>query len=228
MNFTRPRSTTFSRIERGDSVTQSGMASVGQHEVLMEPSPYGIEKKKLGMWVFIVSDACTFGAFLFAYGYMRVGAPVWGTPFHFFSVLNGVLMTAVLLSSSLTMLAAVRASQTGAKASANKWLGVTMALGTIFAVLHLREWFHLIGEGWRLFYNPTGGAAQFGATFFSVTGLHLTHVVSGVIALAFIARGYNQGRYDQSHVETAGLYWHFVDLVWMFVFPLMYLMNAQG
>jgi len=208
-------------------VTQSAMAVVAQNEVLMEPSPYSMDKKKLGMWVFIISDACTFAAFLFAYGYMRVGAPVWGTPFGSSSIANGVVMTAVLLSSSLTMLAAVRAAQAGTKASANKWLGVTMLLGTIFAALHLREWFKLIGEGWRLFYNPTGGAVQFGATFFSVTGLHLTHVVTGVIALAFIARGYNQGRYDESHVETAGLYWHFVDLVWMFVFPLMYLMNAH-
>jgi cytochrome c oxidase subunit III len=197
------------------------------HETVMEASPYGIDKKKLGMWIFIVSDACTFGAFLFAYGYVRIGTPVWGTPFGVSSIVNGVVMTAVLLSSSLTMLAAVRASQAGAKASARKWLGATMLLGTIFAALHLREWFKLIDEGWRLFYNPTGGAQQFGATFFSITGLHLTHVVSGVIALAFVARGYNQERYDQSHVETAGLYWHFVDLVWMFVFPLMYLMNAH-
>jgi cytochrome c oxidase subunit III len=203
------------------------MAVVTQHEVLMEASPYAMDKKKLGMWVFIISDACTFAAFLFAYGYMRIGAPVWGTPFRISSLANGIIMTAVLLSSSLTMLAAVRASQTGAKASTNKWLGITMLLGTIFAALHLREWFKLIGEGWRLFYNPTGGAAQFGATFFSVTGLHMTHVVTGVIALAFVARGFHQGRYDESHVETAGLYWHFVDLVWMFVFPLMYLMNAQ-
>ena len=186
-----------------------------------------MDKKKLGMWVFIVSDACTFAAFLFAYGYMRVGAPVWGTPFGTSSIVNGVVMTAVLLSSSLTMLAAVRAAQAGARSSAGKWLGATMLLGTIFALLHLREWFKLIDEGWRLFYNPTGGAAQFGATFFSVTGLHLTHVVTGVIALAFITRGYSYGRYDESHVETAGLYWHFVDLVWMFVFPLMYLMNAH-
>lgn len=208
-------------------MTQSAIATVVPHEVLMEPSPYSMDKKKLGMWVFIVSDACTFAAFLFAYGYMRIGAPVWGAPFGFSSIANGMVMTAVLLSSSLTMLAAVRAAQNGAKASAGKWLGVTMLLGTIFAVLHLREWFNLIAEGWRLFYNPTGGAAQFGATFFSVTGLHLTHVITGVIALAFIARGYSQGRYDESHVETAGLYWHFVDLVWMFVFPLMYLMNAH-
>ena len=208
-------------------MSQSELTVVPSHEVLMEASPYGIEKKKLGMWIFIVSDACTFGAFLFAYGYMRIGAPVWGTPFGFSSILNGMLMTAVLLSSSLTMLAAVRASQADDRASVKKWMGVTMLLGTIFAALHLREWFHLIGEGWRLFANPTGGPAQFGATFFSVTGLHLTHVVTGVIALGFVVRGYNQGRYDQSHVETAGLYWHFVDLVWMFVFPLMYLMNAH-
>ena len=208
-------------------MSQSEIAVATGHEVLMEDSPYGIDKKKLGMWIFIVSDACTFAAFLFAYGYMRIGTPVWGTPFGFSSIVNGMVMTAVLLSSSLTMLAAVRASQTGAKASAIKWLGATMLLGIIFAALHLREWFNLIGEGWRLFHNPTGGAQQFGATFFAVTGLHLTHVVTGVIALAFVARGYNQGRYDESHVETAGLYWHFVDLVWMFVFPLMYLMNAH-
>ncbi|HTZ97150.1 MAG TPA: cytochrome c oxidase subunit 3 [Terriglobales bacterium] len=206
---------------------QSATATAATHEVLVEPSPYSMDKKKLGMWVFIVSDACTFAAFLFAYGYMRIGAPVWGTPFGFSSIANGMLMTAILLASSLTMLAAVRAAQNGTKASAGTWLGVTMLLGTVFAVLHLREWFKLIAEGWRLFYNPTGGAAQFGATFFSVTGLHLTHVVTGVIAMAFIARGYSKGRYDGSHVETAGLYWHFVDLVWMFVFPLMYLMNAH-
>jgi len=208
-------------------VSQSELAIAAEHGALMEASPYGFDKKKLGMWVFIVSDACTFAAFLFAYGYMRVGSQNWGMPFEFSSILNGIVMTAVLLSSSLTMLAAVRASQIGAKASANKWLGVTMLLGVVFAALHLREWFKMFGEGWRLFYNPTGGAAQFGATFFSVTGLHLAHVVTGVMALALITRGYNQGRYDESHIETAGLYWHFVDLVWMFVFPLVYLMNAR-
>ncbi len=211
-------------------IVESGAAAEAlreEHGIVMEASPYRIDKKKLGMWVFIVSDACTFAAFLFAYGYMRIGAPVWGTPFGLSSIVNGLAMTAVLLSSSLTMLAAVRASQAYDKSSAKKWLGVTMVLGVIFVALHLREWVKLIGEGWRLFYNPTGGAAQFGATFFSVTGLHLTHVITGVIALAFVTRGFNQGRYDQSHVETAGLYWHFVDLVWMFVFPLMYLMNAH-
>ena len=206
---------------------ESELTMATGHEVLMEASPYRMEKKKLGMWIFIVADACTFATFLFGYGYMRVGSQNWGTPFEFPTILNGIVMTFILLSSSLTMLAAVQATQAERKASAIKWLGLTMLLGTVFAVLHLREWFKMIGEGWRLFSNPTGGAAQFGATFFSVTGLHLAHVISGVIALLIIMRGYNRGRYDGSHVETTGLYWHFVDLVWMFVFPLMYLMNAR-
>jgi cytochrome c oxidase subunit 3 len=211
----------------GGTVSESGLTIGGEHGELLEASPYGIEKKKLGMWIFIVSDACTFATFLFGYGYMRVGSQNWGTPFEFPTILNGIVMTLILLSSSLTMLAAVRAAQEGQKASAYKWLGLTMLLGTMFAILHLREWSKMFSEGWRLFSNPTGGAAQFGACFFSVTGLHLAHVISGVIALLIIARGFNRGRYDASHVETAGLYWHFVDLVWMFVFPMMYLMNAR-
>ena len=122
-------------------------AQIAGHEVQMEASPYGIDKKKLGMWIFIVSDACTFATFLFGYGYMRIGNHNWGTPFEFSSILNGIIMTFILLSSSLSMLAVVRATQAGQKASANKWLGVTMLLGTVFAVLHLREWVKMIGEG---------------------------------------------------------------------------------
>ena len=83
-------------------MNQSELTMSTGHEVLMESSPYGMEKKKLGMWVFIVSDACTFATFLFGYGYMRVGSQNWGTPFEFSSILNGIIMTFVLLSSSLT------------------------------------------------------------------------------------------------------------------------------
>jgi heme/copper-type cytochrome/quinol oxidase subunit 3 len=136
-------------------------------------------------------------------------------------------MTFVLLTSSLTMLGAVEAAKAGRKAASLKWLGGTVLLGTLFAVLHIREWFHMFDEGWRLFQNPTGGPVIFGAAFFSITGLHLMHVISGVIALIVIAIGYSTDWLDANHVETTGLYWHFVDLVWMFVFPLVYLMNAS-
>ncbi|HSB56008.1 MAG TPA: cytochrome c oxidase subunit 3, partial [Gemmatimonadales bacterium] len=75
--------------------------------------------------------------------------------------------------------------------------------------------------------NPLGGSAQFGATFFGITGLHLLHVTCGVLAILVIALLVRRGKLTAGHVETTGLYWHFVDLVWMFVFPLVYLMNAR-
>lgn len=193
----------------------------------MEPSPFGVQSKKLTMWLFIASDAITFGAILFGYSYLRVGSPDWPRPFQFSpSIVNAMVMTAVLLTSSLTMLCAVSAAKIGQKSSSLKWLGATVLLGILFAVMHLREWFHMFGEGWSLSRNPLGGPVAFGATFFSITGLHLLHVISGVIALIVVGLGFQLGKLDDNYVETTGLYWHFVDLVWMFVFPLLYLMNA--
>jgi heme/copper-type cytochrome/quinol oxidase subunit 3 len=193
-----------------------------------EPSPYGMQSKKLTMWLFIASDAITFGAILFGYSYLRVGSANWSRPFQFSpSIVNAMVMTAVLLTSSLTMLFAVSAAKRGQKPSSLKWMGATILLGVVFAALHLREWFHMFSEGWSLSKNPTGGSVMFGATFFSITGLHLLHVISGVLALLVVSIGFQTKWLDENHVETTGLYWHFVDLVWMFVFPLLYLMNAS-
>ncbi len=179
------------------------------------------------MWLFIIADAATFGAILFAYGYVRVGSPDWTRPFAFFpTILNGIIMTFVLLTSSLTMLGAVRAASAG-RPTAFRWLGATIVLGLTFAGLHLREWFAMIRDGWSPSHNPLGGSPLFGAAFFGITGLHLLHVVSGVVAIAVITLLYRRGRLSASYIETTGLYWHFVDLVWMFVFPLVYLLNAR-
>jgi cytochrome c oxidase subunit 3 len=198
------------------------------HGAMVEESPLGIDSKKLVMWLFIVADAATFGALLFGYGYLRVGSANWVRPFRFFpTILNGLVMTVVLLTSSLTMLAAVGAAQAGRRSAAVRWLGVTALLGAVFAALHLREWFNLFSEGWSPSANPTGGPALFGGTFFGITGLHLLHVLCGVVALLVVALAFRRGRLEPSHIETTGLYWHFVDLVWMFVFPLVYLMNAR-
>jgi cytochrome c oxidase subunit 3 len=208
-------------------VSESGITLDAGHAAVLEPSPYAVQSKKLTMWLFIISDAVTFGAILFGYAYLRIGTPNWSTPFHFSpNIVNGLIMTFVLLSSSLTMLAADAAAKQGRKSSCLQWLGATVVLGIVFATLHLREWFHMFDEGWSLSKNPLGGSVQFGATFFSITGLHLMHVISGIIALIVIAIGYNTEWLDAGHVETTGLYWHFVDLVWMFVFPLLYLMNV--
>jgi heme/copper-type cytochrome/quinol oxidase subunit 3 len=198
------------------------------HAAFMEASPYGIESKKLAMWLFIASDTVTFAALLFAYSYLRIGSQNWTSPFKFWpSVANGMVMTIILLTSSLTVLGAVMAAKAGNEKSCLRWIGSTMVLGTIFAALHLREWFGMIHEGWRLFQNPLGGSVEVGAGFFCVTGLHLLHVISGVIALAVVGLGFKRGWLTAGHVETTSLYWHFVDIVWMFVFPIMYLMNAQ-
>ena len=176
--------------------------NTGGHAATMEGSPYAIPSRKLTMWLFIISDAVTFGAILFAYGYLRTASTDWPDPFKFNpSIMNVMIMTFILITSSLTML-----------------------LGAIFAGLHIREWMGLIHEGVRMFQNPWG-APLFGATFFSITGLHLLHVISGIVALSVIARGFARGSLSAGHVESVGLYWHFVDVVWMFVVPLVYLVN---
>jgi len=195
------------------------------HAANMEPSPYAIPSRKLAMWLFILSDACTFGAILFAYGYLRTASADWPTPFKFYpSILNVIIMTFVLITSSLTMLGAVAASKAGDKSKTMRWMGITMVLGALFAMLHIREWASMIGEGVRLFQNPWG-SPLFGASFFGITGLHLLHVISGVIAIGVVARKFSNGSWSAGHVESTALYWHFVDLVWMFVVPLVYLMS---
>lgn len=193
--------------------------AVHGHGALLEESPYAIPSRKFTMWLFIISDAVTFGAILFAYGYLRVATPNWTRPFESASVINVVLMTFVLITSSLTMLGAVDASKAGDKPKAMRFLYSTTILGIIFAALHIREWFQLFGR------NITLSSGIFGQTFFTITGLHLLHVISGVIAILVVATAYNSDKLTPGHVETTGLYWHFVDLVWMFVVPLVYLSN---
>lgn len=133
-------------------------------------------------------------------------------------------MTLILLTSSLTMLIGVRSAQRGDKAGAFRWTMLTAAAGVLFAALHIREWMGMIGEGATLFHNPWG-TPLFGSLFFCITGLHLLHVTGGVIALIAVGIRYSGGRYKADDLEITGLYWHFVDLVWMFVVPLVYLLN---
>src|SRR5271169_867606 len=256
------------------------------HEVpsVYEPSLFGTYSKKIGMWLFLMSDSLTFGALLYAYSYGRISTPNWPTPFHSESIVNATIMTAFLLTSSLTMVLAVRASVDGNAKAQTLWLLATMACGIGFIVLHGREWSNLIEKGLSLPMFPAvpGAVAdpefagvsktvpQFAATFFGLTGMHMLHVTLGVVYLGVIALRkwfipvllglwlvawlgtpvYSPCHYgahvllvaavvisiilwlkpkvyDSSDVEVAGLYWHFVDLVWMFIFPLVYLMSTR-
>jgi cytochrome c oxidase subunit 3 len=188
---------------------------------MTEPA-FSVPAKKMAMWLFIIADTATFAGCLFAYGFTRNATPNWPRPFH--SITNVAVMTLVLLTSSLTMLIGVRSAQTGDKAKAFQWTMITAVLGIAFAGLHLREWMGLIGEGATLFHNPWG-TPLFSSLFFSITGLHLLHVTGGVVALIGVGLRYQGGHYKAVDLEIAGLYWHFVDLVWMFVVPLVYLLN---
>ena len=192
-------------------------------------SPYATNSKKFGMWLFIISDSLTFSAMLFAYTYSRVTNPDWPKPFDFTpAIIFSTIMTFCLLSSSLTMVMAVHAMNHGNRASAGKWILATMTGGAAFVVLHLSEWMKLINvEHVTPFTNPWN-VPLFGGTFFALTGLHMTHVVIGLIYLAIIAQGVFRGKFKAEDVEVSGLYWHFVDLVWMFIFPLVYLMSASA
>ncbi len=190
-------------------------------------SPYAIGSKKLGMWLFVVSDAITFSAMLIAYSYVRVASEAWPTPFAFWpSIVKATVMTVVLLTSSVTMVMAVRAAKLSDRPAVVRWLAATAFGGVLFIVLHAHEWAGLIHEGVRLFKNPWG-TPMFGAAFFTLTGLHMTHVAVGVVYLSIVAAAQAMGRLTAEDVEVSGLYWHFVDLVWMFIFPLVYLLSVK-
>jgi cytochrome c oxidase subunit 3 len=181
--------------------------------------------KKLGMWLFLVSDSLTFASLLVSYSYLRI-ANDWPRPFEFSpAIIFSSVMTLVLLSSSLTMVLGVAAAHGGDRTRAAKQIFLTALGGIVFVALHLTEWSHLIEQGVTPFSNPWG-APLFGGTFFLITGLHMTHVVIGIVYLGIIGIGFRRGRFDSEDVEVAGLYWHFVDLVWMFVFPLLYLLSV--
>ncbi len=188
-------------------------------------SPYAIGSKKLGMWLFIISDSLTFSALILAYTYVRVSSADWPRPFELWpSITMASVMTFCLLSSSVTMVMAVLSSQRGDGGKTAKWILATMIGGIAFIVLHTNEWLDLIHHGVTPFGNPWG-SPLFGASFFTLTGLHMTHVTIGVIYLGIVALGFKRGKYDAEDVEVSGLYWHFVDLVWMFIFPMVYLLS---
>src|SRR6266498_2332045 len=166
-----------------------------------EPSVFGTYSKKIGMWLFLLSDSLTFGALLFAYTYGRVSNPGWPTPFHSESIRNAMLMTAFLLTSSLTMVLAVSAAAHKKPKAQLGWLLATMACGIGFVVLHGQEWSKLIAEGLSLpiftapahahasaeFAEVTKTVPQFAATFFGLTGMHMLHVTIGGIYLGVVA-----------------------------------------
>lgn len=175
------------------------------------------------MWWFIVTDGLLFAGFLAWYGYGRILAFNWPHQAEVFSLKYIAAMTFVLISSSATMASAVHAMAEDKRRDALKFVVLTAIGGIVFLGMQAYEWSHLIGEGARLVRNPWGDAS-FGAYFFLLTGFHGTHVLTGVVVLVSTAIRLAGSRSTKDGVEMAGLYWHFVDLVWVFIFTLFYLL----
>jgi len=189
----------------------------------MEARPFVMPSKKFAMWLFLMSDVMTFAACGAAYLFLRTATPEWPRPFH--SVTNVAVMTLIMLTSSLTMLMALGAAKVADKARAFRWMMITAAAGVIFTALHIRDWMGMMDQGVGLFKNPWGPAA-FGAAFYSITGFSLMHISVGTIALIIVAIRYQGGRYNADDVELFNLLWQFIGLVWLFIVPLVYLMNV--
>lgn len=191
---------------------------------------------KAMMWIFLLSDTFIFSCFLTGYMTVRLTTTaVWPNPSEVFSLNIGgtdmpllliAIMTFVLISSSGTMAMAVNYAYRRNRATTAILMLATALLGASFVGMQAFEWSKLIAEGVRPWGNPMG-AAQFGSTFFMITGFHGLHVSAGVIYLLIVASRVLRGRYEKTGnyqiVEIAGLYWHFVDLVWVFIFALFYL-----
>ncbi|NQY64443.1 MAG: cytochrome c oxidase subunit 3 [Alteromonadaceae bacterium] len=191
---------------------------------------------KLMMWLFLLSDTFIFSIFLTSYMSVRMSMTHdWPNVSEVFSLVIGghhipliliAIMTFILITSSGTMAMAVNYAYRGDRKKTVILMSITALLGASFVGMQAFEWTKLIvEEGIRPWGNPLG-ASQFGAAFFMITGFHGLHVTGGVIFLSVIARRVHKGVYEKrgySIVEITGLYWHFVDLVWVFIFALFYL-----
>jgi cytochrome c oxidase subunit 3 len=178
--------------------------------------------KRLGMKLFIISDAMTFAALLLAFCYLRWTGADWPSAFRSTSAVYAIVMSVCLFFSSWTMVKAIAAARCGDWRALRRWLFVTIAAGLAFLLLHLNEWRHLAGEGLTpniAMTSLTDVSHAIGSAFFGITGLHMLHVLSGVILLAFLLV---RRKREQIDVEVAGMYWQFVDAVWVFVFGILY------
>ncbi|MGX5817909.1 cytochrome c oxidase subunit 3 [Chitinophaga lutea] len=209
-------------------------------------SPFNVSYGKLMMWFFLISDAFTFGALLISYGTQRFMAEAWPDPnhvFHAFPFMGHAnlplvfvsLMTFILIMSSVTMVLAVHAGKYMEKKEVAKWLIFTIIGGILFLACQAWEWTHLHeGGAWwgrNPFNNHDGSgpiSTNFTDFFFTITGFHGLHVTSGVILNIIVLINVLKGTYERrghyEMVEKVGLYWHFVDLVWVFVFTCFYLL----
>ncbi len=185
------------------------------------PTSTGIPSGKLGMWVFLSSEVMLFGAFISAYVVLRMGSPNFGVPPE--EIMGrplATLNTFLLILSSFTMVLALAAIQRDDRRAFARFMVATIALGLLFLFVKGFEYHHKIAEGLTI------SSGLFGSFYYTLTGLHALHIIAGLAFNGYVLANGLNGRFNAGHcerVEYAGLYWHFVDLVWVVLFPMFYL-----
>ncbi len=195
---------------------------------MVKPHPVtGIPNGKFALWLFLASEVMLFGALFSSYVLLRTGAPQWppegGLSSDILNVPLATVNTLVLITSSITMVLAWASCKLGDLHKFRMWMAATIALSFVFLVIKYFEYSHKFALG----HYPSHD--NFYAIYFTLTGLHGIHIIGGIIVNTFLLTiGTRMWKTDPEHftnrVENAGLYWHFVDLVWIFLFPSLYLL----
>lgn len=196
------------------------------------------ESSAMGMWLFLVTEILFFGGLFAAYLIYRISYPAaFQDASHHLDLLLGGVNTAILIGSSLTMAMAVYAAQTGNRNQQMVYLVLTMLLGVAFLGIKAVEYSHKFqdnlvpGATFQFEGRDPVHAQLFFSLYFVMTGLHALHMVVGLGIMAVLLWMAYQGRFTKAYhtpVEISGLYWHFVDIVWIFLFPLLYLIDRHG
>jgi cytochrome c oxidase subunit 3 len=216
-------------------VTSAAFPMNGAPAPETRPAQERLETAEFGMWVFLATEVLFFGALFVAYGFGRVEqGEGWALAARRTDVVLGTLNTAILLTSSAFVAAAVAAVEHDRARFAARCLWVTVVLGIAFAAIKGIEWQHEWRDG--LFPGPgfaltgTSGAELFFIVYFVVTGLHAVHLVIGIVLVGAFAIGTGRGAAfaRPPRLQVAALYWHFVDIVWIFLYPLLYLVARNG
>jgi heme/copper-type cytochrome/quinol oxidase subunit 3 len=190
----------------------------------VEPRPdTGLYNAKLGVWLFLASEVMLFGALFSALILLRTGATSWPHGYEVLNVPLATINTMVLITSSVSMVMSWAALRLGDFGRYRKWMGLTFLLGLVFMVIKTMEY------AAKFEHHLYPSHDNFMATYFTLTGLHGLHVLGGMIVIAYLLGPGSKmwktepERYT-NRVEVIGLYWHFVDLVWIFLFPTLYLL----
>jgi heme/copper-type cytochrome/quinol oxidase subunit 3 len=173
------------------------------------------------MWVFLISEIMFFTGAIGSYIVLRLGSPAWPNPLEVLNVALLATNTVVLLTSSLTMALALHAAQQGKREAMRVYLLGTALLGLTFLLLKGSDYLHLWHSGFTI------SSSLFGSCYYLLTGLHALHVFSGVLLLGYLWVGAQRGMFsagDFVRIEASGLYWHFIDIVWVVLFAILCLM----